>query len=293
MKAKNRIKAGIIAAVYLFVTLALLLWGYSVQKPMVDKQEFPFTITYSYQGETKTIDDIYIAEYVRPTKYIGDDSLAWSGYVKDKDRLEPDYYRVAEEGTDVFFVSLNMEPGFLMGDPDYANVEYEPSLSYHGYNGEENFIIEDPAELEEMGFSLVSWEYPEPIENKFSFGGFSLSSEAVIYTSIIAILALISCMLLIKKEPEVTYRGWDKLSIVLNFLVTLIVLPFILLISCFSEIVADASFIQQIIYLSPAITALGVALSVTLRRMGRTSISVWIQFVGPVLFGIPFLIDLL
>jgi hypothetical protein len=73
---KNCRKAKLILVVYLIATLALLFFGYSVQEAKVVQQEFPFTITYSYQGETKTISDVYVGEYVRSAKYIGDDSVA-------------------------------------------------------------------------------------------------------------------------------------------------------------------------------------------------------------------------
>jgi hypothetical protein len=76
MNKKNLKKAKIILLVYLIATLALLFLGYSVQKPEVTQQKFPFTVTYSYQGETKTISDVYVGEYVRSAKYIGDDSVA-------------------------------------------------------------------------------------------------------------------------------------------------------------------------------------------------------------------------
>ena len=55
MNTKNRKKAKIILVVYLIATLALLFLGYSVRKPKAAQQEFPFAVTYSYQGETKTV----------------------------------------------------------------------------------------------------------------------------------------------------------------------------------------------------------------------------------------------
>ena len=65
MKTDNRLKAWIIFGAYIAATCALLIFGYSVQTPAVKQQEFPFTITYTYQGTTDTISDIYVAEYVR------------------------------------------------------------------------------------------------------------------------------------------------------------------------------------------------------------------------------------
>ena len=96
MHQKNRKKATIILVVYLIATLALLFLGYSVRQPQVARQEFPFTVTYSYQGETKTISAVYVGEYSRSAKYLGDDSITWYGYIKDHNRLESDFYRIGE-----------------------------------------------------------------------------------------------------------------------------------------------------------------------------------------------------
>ena len=64
MKTKNHLKAWIIFGVYLTVTCALLLIGYSVKKPAVKRQEFPFTISYTYQGKNETISDEFHKEWL-------------------------------------------------------------------------------------------------------------------------------------------------------------------------------------------------------------------------------------
>ena len=291
MKKKNRLKAWIIFGIYFAATCALIFGCYGIQKPAVAQQEFPFTLTYSYQGTTQTISDVYVAEHSPVAKYIGDDAVTWYGYVKDRNRLEADYYTVAEADGQVFSINLNMEPGYLMGDPRYADSVCQPTAVCHITDGSDQTTISDPVELEQMGFAIVSWEYPDPVENQFSFGGISLSSEAVIYTAAIAAAALLACMILIRKEPGLEYGMLDKVSVVLNFLVTLGGFPFILIASALSEIVADTSVLQQILYLSPALTALGVAASVTLRRMGRKTIGFWIQFAGPIAFGLGLLCE--
>ena len=286
MNTKNLKKAKIILAVYLIATLALLFMGYSVRKPKVAQREFPFTITYSYQGETKTISDVYVGEYVPTAKYLGDDSVTWYGYIKDHNRLESDFYRIGEIDRQAFSINLNMEPGYLMGDPKYAGTVCQPSGVHHGFDGTNEITVTDPDELAQLGLSIVSWEYPEPIENSFSFGGISLSSEAALYTSTVAFAALLACMILIKKGKEIVYSTMDKLSIVLNFLVAIVAFPFIFMVSVLSEIVADTSVWQQILYLTPALTVLSIGISVTLRRLGCNRISFWSQFAGPVIFAL-------
>ena len=256
MKKNNRLKAWLIWGIYIAATCALILGCYSVQKPAVQQQEFPFTITYSYQGKTETISDVYVAEYTRVAKYIGDEPLAWYGYVKDKDRLAADFYRIAEKDGEAYSINLNIEPGYIMGDPRYAGMVCQPSGVYHGVD---ETRVTDAAELEKMGFTILDWEYPDPIDNSFFFGGISLSSEATLLTAAIALAALLACLVLIKKERRSAYGGINKVSIVLNYLVIIVAFPFILITSALSEIVADASALQQVLYLSPALTEIGRA----------------------------------
>ena len=283
MKRKNRLKAWLILAIYIAATCAVVFGCYGVQKPEVERQEFPFTITYSYQGKTNTISDIYVAEYDRVAKYIGDDLLTWFGYVKDKDRLEADFYRV----DDSFSINLNIEPGYVMGDPRYADSKCQPTGVYHS----EEVVVTDQEELAKMGLVILGWEYPYPMENSFSFGGISLSSEAVMLTSAIAVAALLACMVMIRKERKSAYGGINKISIAVNFLVIFLAFPIILITSALSEIVADATALQQLFYLTPALTAASVAASVVLRRMGRKYMSFCIQFAGPIVFCLILLLE--
>ena len=289
MKRRNRLKAWLIFGIYLAATLALVFRYYSIQKPAVERQEFPVSITYSYQGKTKTISDVYVAEYVRTAKYMKDDPTAWYGYMKDEDILVGGFSHIEEDDGEAFCINLNIEPGFLMGDPRYADSVCQPSAVYHD---SEN-TNEDPAKLEQIGFTIVSWQYPEPIENTFSFGGICLSSEATILTASIAVAVLLVCVAVINKERKSAYGGINKVSIALNFLIMLIVFPFVLITATLSEILGDESILQQLLYLAPALTAVGVAASVTSRRMGHKYISFFVQFAGPVAFALVLVCDLL
>ena len=169
MKKKNRVKAWIIFGLYIAATCALLLKGYSVQKPAVQQREFPFSITYTYQGKTETISDTYVAECIRTAKYIGDAPIAWVGYIKDRDRLEADFYRIGQSDDHAFSINLNIAPGYLMGDPLYAASDCQPAAVAHGTGDNNDTVVSDTNELERMGFIIDSWEYPVPIENSFSF----------------------------------------------------------------------------------------------------------------------------
>ena len=290
MKRKNQRRAMLILGIYLLATCVLVLSCYCVQTPAVQQQEFPFTITYSYQGRTQTISDVYVAEYVRAPKYIGDDTISWYGYIKDRNRLEADFYRVAETPDGVLSINLNIEPGYIMGDPRYAGTLCQPAGVYQSSDED---TVTDPARLEQMGLVILGWEYPYPTVNSFSFGGVSLSSEATILTSVLAAAALAACMIVIKKRAKLKYGTLDKINTVFNFIVTIVAFPIILVTCALSEIVADASAMQQLLYLAPALTVLGVAASVTLRRMGYKWLSFAVQFVGPVVFRLILMLETL
>ena len=286
MKMDNRRKALLILGIYLLATVALLFGGYSVREPAVKMQEFPFTITYTYRGSTRTISEIYVAEYSRNDQYIGDDDITWSGYVRGWDRLESGYCRVVEEEGRTFSINLNIEPGCLMGDPDYADAVIAPSGVSFDTTVASDMGLTDPAELEELGFTIDSFDYPEPIENRFRWGGISLSSQATMFTAALSVAALVACLILIRREQGLNYGILDKLGIGLNFLVAIIAFPFILITSVLSEILSDATAWQQLLYLAPAITVLGIAASVVLRRMGHKVLGFVIQFIGPVVFAL-------
>lgn len=286
MKNDNRRNALIILGLYLLTTVTLLFWGFSVREPAVKTQEFPFTITYTYRGTTRTISETYVAEYCRDEKYIGDDDIAWYGYVRGWNRLESDYCRVAEDEGRTFSINLNIEPGYLMGDPKYADAVPGPSAVSFDTTVDSDMGLSDPALLEELGFTIDTFDYPEPIENSFRYGGISLSSQATILTAVLSIAALIVCLILVRREQGLTYGILDRFGIALNFLLAIFVFPFILITSVLSEIVSDATAWQQLLYLAPAITVMGIAASVVLRRMGHKVCSFVIQFIGPVVFAL-------
>ena len=280
--------AWIILGVHFALTALLLIFGYGVQKPAVQKQEFPFSITCTHGGEHKTITKVFVAEYTTSARYLGDRSLGWFGYIRDQDRLSPDFIRIAEDETYALSVNLNLDPGWLMGDKTYADRTCAPTLL--AIRLADGSRITNPEELEKIGFRLDGWEYPQPIENRFSFGGISMSSEAVLYTSVLAIAALLLSLIFVKKDREQPDTGLNKIGIVVNLLVVALAFPFILIVSTLSEILGDTSVLQQLLYLAPALTLACVSASVVLRRRGYSMMSFLIQFIGPAVFALAVLI---
>ena len=280
--------AWIILALYLTATVLLLLIGYGAQKPAVESREFPFSITYTYRGEQNTISGMFVAEFSPSAKYLGDSPRGWFGYIQDHDMLSPDYIHIGEDETHSLSINLNLEAGWLMGDSDYSGSICAPSgLAIRLADGHR---ITEAEELGALGFRLESWEYPQPIENRFSFGGFSLSSEAVLYTSAIALVSLLLCLAFVEKDLAQPGSWMNKIGIVLNLLVAVAAFPFMLIVATLSEILGDTSVLQQLLYLTPALTLAGVGASVVLRRRGYALPGLLIQFIGPAVFALAVLI---
>ena len=288
MKKQIPRAAWIIFALHLTATALLLIFGYGVQKPAVQKQEFPFSITYTHQGEQTTISKVFVAEHTDFAKYLGDRPLAWFGHIQDQDMLAPDFIRIAEDDSYVLSINLNLEPGWLMGDQAYAGSTCVPTgLAIRRSDGTR---ITDPAQLDALSFRLDGWVYPAPIENSFSFGGISMSSEAVLYTSAIAITALLLNLIFVERDREKLSGKLNKIGIAMNLLIGVFAFPFILIVSTLSEILGDTSVLQQLLYLTPALTVTCVSASVVLRRRGYSLPGFLIQCIGPVLFALVVLI---
>ena len=293
MKKKNQVKAWLILLVYLAATCALVLGCYVTPKPAVREQDFPITLTCTYQGKTETLSPVYAVEFLRATRHIGESGMDWYGYIRGNDGLQDQYIEFWEDEGECFVIYLNIQPGYLMGDPEYADARCQPTCAYYFFDGNEATEVTDPDELAELGFGLVSWEYPEPIENSFASIALALSAEASVYLAAIAVAALLACVILIRRDRRSTYGSFQVVSIILNFLVIIFAFPLILITSSLSEILGDRSMIQQLLYYVPALTAVGVGASVTLRRLGHKYLSFWIQFAGPAVFLLVLLIDAL
>lgn len=281
--------AWIILALHLAATALLLIFGYGVQRPAVRKQEFPFSITYTYQGEQKTISKVFVAEHTDFAKYLRDRPLAWFGYIQDQDMLAPDFIRIAGDESYALSIDLNLEPGWLMGDKAYAGTTCAPTGA--AIRRSDGIRITEPAQLEKLGFRLDGWVYPQPIENNFSFGGVSLSSEAVLYTSAIAITALLLSLILVQKDREQMSRKLNIVGVAMNLLIAVFAFPLILIVSTLTEILGETNVLQQLTYLAPALTVTCVSASVVLRRRGYSLPGFLIQFVGPALFALLVLIE--
>lgn len=266
-----------------------------VQKPQIEKQEFPFSITYKYNSETKTLNGIYVAEYYAGDTVGFDQIRYWDGYVKDNNSGDANNCIISQTEEGTLYLCPNIYAGYVMGDPqssDYYS-EDEPYQPYGMFYDKDGYENTDEEIIKAHGLEIISWDYPEPIENKFVFSHISyLSGDYVLPFMLIALVAFILCVIFVKRDKEVTLKPVDKVSIVLNFVIGIVILPLLTLFCAFADLNGGGKdLIYQITYCIPAVSMLGLALSVSLRRKGFSKSGMWVQFIGPVIFAITLIFD--
>ena len=104
---------------------------------------------------------------------------------------------------------------------------------------------------------------------------------------LVGLLVIIACSIFVKKEPTVTYKLLDKLSVVFNYIIGFGAISFIALIVWLLLITMSGDEATYQIFLCiPAFTAFTIAASVSLRRKGFTKAGFLVQFIGPVFFAV-------
>ena len=286
---KNRFKLPVIilAVGVIMCVVACLLTGI-LKTPTITQQDFHYSATYQINGETKTLEGIYRCEFVSTGEGVDPQGRYYTGYYPEApDQSWPDSHILARNGDQTLEIIFIFAEDFLMGDgfpgDTYSDVMPEPYLAVFDKEGYE---YSDEESLAPFNAQLISWEMPEAIENSFVFAGFSLlHSGSMMVMLLLCILLILVCAIAVKREKDLSYKALDKISVVLNFLVGLVALPFITLVVAFMPIyVSGEELIYQIDLCVPALTAFTIAASLSLRRKGFTKTGFFIQFAGPVLF---------
>ena len=281
----------IILVIGLILAVASCLLTGIMKEPVIKEHEFNYSVTYSVDGEVKTHKGSYLCSFIG---HDGDDDPTlrlYDGVHKiDGNVSESSWFTVAHKDGVELSLIINLDADYLMGDPDkyeYVSGNEAPALEAvdaEGYGVEVS---------EYFDAELISWEYPEPIENSFKFVGFSrlysISMGAMLF---VAFLTIIACIIFVKKDNDVTYKALDTLSVVANFIICLAVIPFITIALIFMPLTMDSSSITYQIYLCvPALSAFAVAASIALRRKGFTKSGFFVQLAIPVLFFAQILVE--
>lgn len=157
----------------------LLMLGYialspSSPRPEITYAEFPFELTYEINGEVRTIEDVYVCEFLGFSIDAGSMKpyRSWTGYVKSVGDEDLDLVLV-QEGNKYICCTMGA-PEYYMSDPDYPYLdEPEPMLiavekpndaggvSSGGISGTLYSLVG------KYGLKIISWKFSEPIENSF------------------------------------------------------------------------------------------------------------------------------
>ena len=162
----KRVLCSAILIVLLITTLTSC--GLDVPRPEVKSGEFDFTVTYEFNGETKTVSGVYVCEYAGLSWSLdGGYHRDWSGYVRGNEE-EVVEIGTTEEGGKIALI-FAFYPEYFMGD--YVIGVHEPPAPYISItlvDDEGMTIIHQPDEVEAIcGAKIISYEYPSPIENSF------------------------------------------------------------------------------------------------------------------------------
>lgn len=266
-------------ALCLAVIAAAALYVFSGTRSMVpvtEDHEFQIPITYTYHNEIITEELPYYCCYTGNGE--------WTAYFSTTGMNHGIYVDEGESGA--WLIALDLEGGYLMGDPQYADLYADglpvPTITHLDYlTGNENSGL---TELEEFNVRIVDWTCPAPIENAYVRSSPEITGTACVVLAVLALLLLLFAMILIRKDEDVVYGPLDRVSAILNIVLAAVGMPLITAL-CFDwQVFSDGSIEKSAVRLIPAITALGICASLVLRRSGNSRSGMAVQLVGPALF---------
>ena len=274
----------IILAIGLILAIASCFVTGIVKEPTIKEHEFDYSVTYRIDGEVKTFEGSFRCRF---KGYDGHDDPTLRLYdgvhVKDETVQESIWFTVAQKEDVELLMAVGLDAAYLMGDPDKYEYVHGNDDPYFEAIDAEGYSVEVSEKFET---EIISWEYPEPIENSFRFSGFSrLYAISMLVMLLIAFLTVLACLIFVRKDSAVNYKAFDMISIIANFFISFMVIPFVTIAIFLFPLTMDADSLMYQIYLCiPALTAFTIAASIALRRKGFAKSGFFVQFVCPVLF---------
>ena len=305
MKSKKMISTFIFLAITLIAYAVASVFFCYITKPQVTQGKFPFSITYEYKGETRTLSGVFECRFDGSQTVGGEHNRHWEGktiYANADHSETPYIVDQDDEKQTTLSVQENMSAGYFMGDPlyqdyyaQYGMEQAQPFVEYYDYRNNISLDGEnDDAILQSIGFKILDVTYGQPIENDFSFAGIRYEADNISVFIGISLAFLLLCLIFVRKEQEYNYTKLDKIGLILNFVVGFVALPFISLVCVFFGLVeSNVALINQITYNIPSVTICCLALSVAFRRKGISKTGFFVQFVGVALFVLILVADLL
>lgn len=276
----------VICAAVLLTAIYSVLSGIAM-KPTITEQEFAFSVTYELDGEIKTLEDTYSVHYDRNDGYNNTKTRVYVGKMSSTNE-DSSFFVLKKDDSGRIELNTRLYPDYLMGDSEYDYFEdgsFEPYISYYDL---EEIEYTDEETLAEHGVKLISYEYPTPIENSFVFSHISILDSGVVLPALLfSFLAWLIILIRVKKDEDYIRKPIDTVSTLFNFLVCFVLLPYFTICAWLLDALGDnESLFNQIFYFIPAITVLGVAASLALRRKQYGVAALLVQFIGPAIFGI-------
>lgn len=267
----------ITSALILAAAVIFAFVGTRVSGPEITYHEFSIPVTYEEYGEVQTQTVTYCGQY-------WEEDHSFHVYYEDSG-LHDTVNMKEENGNAIWWLQLEMEPGYLMGDPAYADFYAdgmpEPSIGYFDEEWNEHSGV---TEAEPHGIKLIGCEYPEPIENRIVDKGVKLDHMAIGVLTALAFVILLLGIILVKKEEGVVYQSRDKAARILNVAIGVLALPLLFLLGDEWELVVGQPVDSILAALMAPVTVLGICASVILRRKGKSLPGMMVQFAGLLLF---------
>lgn len=280
----------LIIAIGLILAVAACLVTCIVKEPLVKEQDFPYSIVYRINGEEKTFDGVFKCRFQgNETQDINVRNYSGTHTRNGAELTDREFIVAQKDGIELQLI-VGLDEGYLMGDPDIYKIEVgneDPYFVAYDSDGMEVDV------LEMFGAEIISWDYPEPIENSFQFAGFSIMSIGSMLAMMLAgVLTIIVCAIFVKKDPDIQYQVIDKLSAVFNFIIGLVGVPIITFLIVFMQIVVSGDeFMYQVYLCIPALSMFAIAASVALRRKGFPKSSWLVQFAFPILLFVEIVVE--
>ena len=280
----------LIIAIGLILAVAACLVTCIVKEPLVKEQDFPYSIVYRINGEEKTFDGVFKCRFQgNETQDINVRYYSGTHTRNGAELTDREFIVAQKDGIELQLI-VGLDEGYLMGDPDIYEIEVgneDPYFVAYNSDGMEVDV------LEMFGAEIISWDYPEPIENSFQFAGFSVMSIGSMLAMMLAgVLTIIVCAIFVKKDPDIQYQVIDKLSAVFNFIIGLVGVPIITFLIVFMQIVVSGDeFMYQVYLCIPALSMFAIAASVALRRKGFPKSSWLVQFAFPILLFVEIVVE--
>ena len=258
----------------------------AVKAPSVSEYEFTYSVTYRIAGETKTLQGKYRCTF---DGYGGADEPFERFYTGE--HTEPvledrEGFIVAQKDGRSLAIWVIFNDCYLMGDTEneyYGEEHSAPEFVVYDTDGG---AYDDEELLAPFDAEIVSWEYPEPIENTFNFAGFApMNFYSMLAMLVVGAVLIIVCACFVKKDESATDASLDKVSLVFNFIVGLVAIPFAVLVAFFMPLTLDITDPAYFVFLLiPVFTEITIAVSVAARRVGFTKTGFFVQFIGPAFF---------